>query len=148
MLRGRYHQTAEKPGASQELAPSLMQLVSCRPTHLCERLGNCHEYGMPSSHTQLMAFASVTYVLLVTRAPASNLAMGRLQRAFHIAQGTVLGLLSVAVAYSRIYLGYHSLSQVPLTSYLSSSAMPRMRSAPLCGIWAPLLKLLVNGCKH
>ena len=105
-----------------------MQLVSCRPTTFCERLGNCHEYGMPSSHTQLMAFACVTYMLLVTRAPASTLAAERLQRGFHLAQGAVLGLLTAAVAYSRIYLGYHSLSQVPLSSCFTLSAMQFMRS--------------------
>ena len=31
---------------------------------------------------------------------------------FHIAQGAGLGLLAVAVAYSRIFLGYHDVSQV------------------------------------
>lgn len=67
---------------------------------------------MPSSHTQLIFFASVTYMLLITRAPASSLPAVRWQRAFHIAQGTGLGLLAVAVAYSRIYLGYHTISQV------------------------------------
>ena len=108
-----------------------MLLVSCRPTNLCERLGNCHEYGMPSSHTQLMAFAFVTYMLLVTRAPASTLAAGRLQRGVHLAQGAVLGLLTVAVAYSRIYLGYHSLSQVPHISCSSPLAMQLMRAVLL-----------------
>ena len=107
--------------------PYLMLLVSCRPTDLCERLGNCNEYGMPSSHTQLMAFAFVTYMLLVTRAPASTVAVGRLQRGFHLAQGALLGLLTAAVAYSRIYLGYHSLSQVPLALRIPTSDMQLMR---------------------
>ena len=114
--------------SEQHTALYLMQIVSCRPTKFCERLGNCNENGMPSSHTQLMAFAFVTYMLLVTRAPASNIAAGRLQRGFHLAQGAVLGLLVMAVAYSRIYLGYHSLSQVPLVSHLYPSAMQLMHS--------------------
>ena len=126
-----HHQKAGKPGALQHTALYLMLLVSCRPANLCERLGNCHEYGMPSSHTQLMAFAFVMYMLLVTRAPASTLAAGRLQRGFHLAQGAVLGLLTAAVAYSRIYLGYHSLSQVPLVLRISTSAMQLMRSIPV-----------------
>ena len=127
-LTGRPHQKAGKPDALQHTVLYLMLLASCRPTNLCERLGNCHEYGMPSSHTQLMAFAFVTYMLLVTRAPASTLAAGRVQRGFHLVQGAVLGLLTAGVAYSRIYLGYHSLSQVPLISYSSPPAMQLMRS--------------------
>ena len=67
---------------------------------------------MPSSHTQLIFFAFVTYMLLITRTPASVLPAVRWQRAFHMAQGAGLGLLAVAVAYSRIYLGYHTISQV------------------------------------
>lgn len=127
-LTGRPHQKAGKPDALQHTVLYLMLLASCRPTNLCERLGNCHEYGMPSSHTQLMAFAFVTYMLLVTRAPASTLAAGRVQRGFHLVQGAVLGLLTAGVAYSRIYLGYHSLSQVLLISYSSPPAMQLMRS--------------------
>lgn len=86
--------------------------TTCRPASLCERLGNCHEYGMPSSHAQLIFFAWMTFMLLVTRTPASGLAPARWQRMFHIAQGAGLGLLAVAVAYSRIFLGYHDVSQV------------------------------------
>ena len=111
------------------MALYLMRLVTCRPTSFCERLGNCHEYGMPSSHTQLMAFTFVAYMLLVTRAPASTLAAGQLQRGFHLVQGALLGLLTAAVAYSRIYLGYHSLSQVPPVSHTSTSAKQLMRLA-------------------
>ena len=119
---------SSKPVALQNTGLGLMQRVPCRPASSCERLGNCREYGMPSSHTQLMAFAFVTYMLLITRAPASNLAAVRLQRGFHFAQGAVLGLLSGAVAYSRIYLGYHSLSQVPLVHHCCPSAIQLMRS--------------------
>jgi len=67
---------------------------------------------MPSSHTQLIFFAFVMYMLLITRTAASSLPAVRWQRPFHMAQGMGLGVLAVAVAYSRIYLGYHSISQV------------------------------------
>ena len=67
---------------------------------------------MPSSHAALIFFAAVTYMLLITRTPASSLPAVRWQRALHMAQGAALGLLAVAVAYSRIYLGYHTISQV------------------------------------
>ena len=146
-LTGRPHQKAGKPDALQHTVLYLMLLASCRPTNLCERLGNCHEYGMPSSHTQLMAFAFVTYMLLVTRAPASTLAAGRVQRGFHLVQGAVLGLLTAGVAYSRIYLGYHSLSQVP-PHFLFLSASHAAHALSACGVCAPLHKLLVDSCKH
>ena len=139
-LTAQRPQKAGKPGALQYTALYLMLLGSCRPADLCERLGNCHEYGMPSSHTQLMAFAFVLYMLLVTRAPASTLAAGRAQRGFQLAQGAVLGLLTAAVAYSRIYLGYHSPSQVPIVSYSSLPAMQLMRLVLM------LYKLLFTSC--
>ncbi len=78
---------------------------------------------MPSSHTQLIFFAFVTYMLLITRTPASSLPAVRWQRAFHMAQGAVLGLVAFAVAYSRIYLGYHTISQVRALATSTSEAV-------------------------
>ncbi|KAJ5638428.1 hypothetical protein N7528_000818 [Penicillium herquei] len=71
-------------------------------------------YGMPSSHSQFMAFFSVylTLFLLVRHTPAyatSYPFLGTLLRAF-----VTIGLLAVAagVAASRIYLNYHTTRQV------------------------------------
>ena len=57
---------------------------------------------MPSSHTQLMFFAFVTYLLLITRAPASTLPAARWQRTINFLQGAALAALSAAVACSRV----------------------------------------------
>ena len=63
--------------AASTVMPHHTLSITCRPASLCERLGNCHEYGMPSSHAQLIFFAWMTFMLLVTRTPASGLAPAR-----------------------------------------------------------------------
>eukprot|EP00884_Botryococcus_braunii_P005455 jgi/Botrbrau1/14910/Bobra.0018s0015.2 len=70
----------------------------------CHALEICHEFGMPSAHTQMMFFMFGLYILMVTRSPASH-------RYVHVAEGGVLGLMSCLVGYGRIYLGYHDLLQ-------------------------------------
>ena len=106
--------------------------MRCRPASVCERLGNCHEYGMPSSHTQLMFFAFVTYLLLITRAPASTLPAARWQRTIHFLQGAALAALSAAVACSRMYLGYHSVSQVRSANTLPIPKSCMCALKPMC----------------
>lgn len=71
-------------------------------------------YGMPSSHAQFMAFFSVylTLFLLFRHTPAyatSYPFLGTILRAF-----VIIVLLAVAsgVAYSRLYLNYHTSRQV------------------------------------
>ncbi|KAJ5107760.1 hypothetical protein N7456_004435 [Penicillium angulare] len=71
-------------------------------------------YGMPSSHAQFMAFFSVylTFFILFRHTPAyatSYPFLGTILRAF-----VTLVLLAVAggVAYSRLYLNYHTIRQV------------------------------------
>ena len=113
--------------------------MCCRPASLCERLGNCHEYGMPSSHTQLMFFAFVTYLLLITRVPASTLPAVRWQRTIHFLQGAALAALSAAVACSRVYLGYHSVSQVCTADTLPIPNSCMCALKPMCCL-QPLTK--------
>jgi dolichyldiphosphatase len=110
-----------------------------RPEATCAVLGNCHKHGMPSSHSAVMAFAATTCALLylrrrwqagsstqgTNRKAAGETAANKKSRAGSSASWgasvalavEVLELLAVmslaaAVAYGRMYLGYHSAAQV------------------------------------
>ena len=67
--------------------------------------GSHEEYGMPSNHSQLMAFVSTfasMYLVARVRAPR-----------FEVAGWVILGVVSSGlVAYSRVYLWYHTTEQV------------------------------------
>lgn len=95
-------------------------LRQTRPLAGCERLGNCMKHGMPSSHAQLMFFVWAMHALLVFRRRPRSRAQSLLQ----IAESLFLGVVSVAVAGGRVYLGYHDISQVcsSLTACSSSSS--------------------------
>ena len=87
-------------------------LRQARPAARCQLLGTCHSHGMPSSHTQLMFFAWALHALFAycgARAPGRAAAPERLA---HAAETLFLGLTSCAVAYARVYLGYHDAWQV------------------------------------
>lgn len=104
-----------------------------RPSAMCALLGNCHTHGMPSSHSAVMAFAATTCLFLfrhrqsarqhpqTAAAAPTNAASGgstskswaaRLTRAVELFEIQLLVLLTTAVAYGRVYLGYHSPVQV------------------------------------
>ena len=72
----------------------------------CEALEMCDSNGWPSSHSQYMCFFSIYVTLLATR----RLHFGdELRRVF-------IALLpwpfALTVMYSRVYLGYHTVSQI------------------------------------
>ncbi len=93
-------------------------------------LGTCRSYGSPSSHTQCMFFALAMYAglqLMSTkgRDPDAGSAVLdddsvrrrlKLRRAVGLVIGAVetvcLAAASAAVAWSRVYLTYHSVDQV------------------------------------
>ena len=85
--------------------------VTCR----CQVLGVCETYGMPSTHTQVIAYLFGVHFMTV--------AMQRAQitssiPTFRILQGRLefMALLTsvLLTGYARVYLGYHTLLQVCL----------------------------------
>ena len=68
--------------------------------------GSFEEFGMPSNHAQFMAFLGVfASLFLAVRTTGASV----LER---IILGVLAHILILSVAYSRVYLGYHSLKQV------------------------------------
>jgi len=82
----------------------------------CASLGNCHKFGMPSSHAQVMAFASSTALLVHLHRrrlrSKSQKHRGQLSHPFEILEIVALFTISVLDACSRVYLGYHTTIQV------------------------------------
>jgi len=73
----------------------------------------CDTYGMPSSHTQAIAYCLAAYIvsrLWFSRSRQTS----HLQRMLTTAEGTGLGVLMVTVGYARVYLGYHTPLQVAM----------------------------------
>lgn len=91
------------------ISKALKQLIKQqRPAATCEQLGLCDEMGMPSNHSQIMAFAYVTMLLLLP-------ALRKRQQQHWLLDSLELVWYTAAtagVAWSRMYLGYHDLQQV------------------------------------
>ena len=69
------------------------------------------QYGMPSSHSQFMFFVA-GYIVFFVMFRLNHQGSSRLSKfAWFLATMASLGLAGT-VAYGRVYLGYHSLSQV------------------------------------
>ncbi|PHH71815.1 hypothetical protein CDD82_6325 [Ophiocordyceps australis] len=66
-------------------------------------------YGMPSSHAQFLAFWAAQLVLFVVFRHQPRQRAARWQRGL---TSVAAVLLAAAVAWSRVYLGYHSPAQV------------------------------------
>jgi membrane-associated phospholipid phosphatase len=109
--------------ANEALARLLKRaLKHPRPAATCARLNLCHSHGMPSSHTQMMAFLLALSACLalyrrrrlkpeltaLKATPAKELARSLLAAAELLA----LAGATVVVGASRVYLGYHSPDQV------------------------------------
>ncbi len=109
--------------ANEALARLLKKVLKHpRPAATCARLQLCHSHGMPSSHTQMMAFVlalSACLALYRRRWLKPELTALKATRAKEAARAALAGaeLLALAgatavVAASRVYLGYHSPDQV------------------------------------
>jgi dolichyldiphosphatase len=88
-----------------------------RPPHpFPQHHDNVPAFGMPSDHSQFCGFAASYITLWLTFARASRAASrGRVAAAGRTATACcaiVAWLACGAVAWSRVYLGYHSVSQV------------------------------------
>ncbi|PNW82067.1 hypothetical protein CHLRE_06g272400v5 [Chlamydomonas reinhardtii] len=84
-------------------------LAHPRPPATCAKLDLCDEFGMPSSHTQCIAFAFAVHALLCARGFALKSLSTRLVEGF---ESIALLVATAMVATSRVYLGYHELEQV------------------------------------
>lgn len=107
-----------------------------RPTHvLCQELSTCHSYGMPSTHSQFMFFcasyatfystAAATAAMMTTKttttrtttAKNNNNSKASFEERRLLSYQTrvelwLLWIMALTVAYARVSLGYHSISQV------------------------------------
>ena len=96
---------AANAGLAKLLKASIRQQ---RPSATCALLGVCETYGMPSNHATMMSFAAVQWVLWHSRARQSSTS-GAIWLGLDV---LVFGILVFLVSYARVYLGYHSVSQV------------------------------------
>ena len=96
---------AANAGLAKLLKASIRQQ---RPSATCALLGVCETYGMPSNHATMMSFAAVQWVLWHSRARQRSTA-GTFWLGLDV---LVFSLLVLLVSYARVYLGYHSASQV------------------------------------
>lgn len=80
-----------------------------RPPEKCEALDLCHSHGMPSSHTQCMFFYLVFCTWFSLRRFNQHESFTKFWSALEL---LALAALSVLVAVSRVYLGYHFSHQV------------------------------------
>lgn len=85
-----------------------------RPPLACETLWACSP-GLPSSHTQLMAFATTVRAGLLARFFAQKHSWSIMLGSLEL---VLLFLGSAAVAYSRVFLGYHTAEQVWVAAVL------------------------------
>lgn len=84
-------------------------LRHARPVEFCATLNVCDSYGMPSSHTQCAFFAVAVHAYLAGRYWQFKSSGTRTIEALEV---LALSAAAVAVAYSRVYLGYHATDQV------------------------------------
>nr|ACO11104.1 Dolichyldiphosphatase 1 [Caligus rogercresseyi] len=68
------------------------------------------EYGMPSSHSQFMCFAYFYFILFITFRVRHK--FEALEMCWKGLSVLGLGVLTLLVSYGRLYLQYHTLSQV------------------------------------
>jgi dolichyldiphosphatase len=85
-----------------------------RPQATCHALGKCASFGMPSSHAQTVAFAfGAALVVQARRRGLRKTGVGEMGALlFEIFEIVALGLIAAVVCVARVYLGYHSASQV------------------------------------
>ncbi|XP_071948280.1 dolichyldiphosphatase 1-like [Antedon mediterranea] len=70
------------------------------------------EYGMPSSHAQFMAFFAIYVVLFICIRLHQPSSYSFIDNIWRIIIGVGVVFLAVIVSYSRVYLQYHTTSQV------------------------------------
>ena len=100
-----------------------------RPRENCEALGTCGEFGLPSTHASFMAYVAAAAALELfaaaadadddddgprrkRRAPGHGPRRRKPPPAARWVVSGGLAALAAAVAWSRVYLGYHSAEQV------------------------------------
>ncbi|GLI70326.1 hypothetical protein VaNZ11_015281 [Volvox africanus] len=89
-----------------------------RPIATCTKLDICDSFGMPSSHTQCIAFAFMLHLLLHLRGWGGKSLGTRLIGTCEVVGLAVAALLT---AFSRVYLGYHSIDQVVIGGLLGGA---------------------------
>ncbi|GLC40952.1 hypothetical protein PLESTB_000963100 [Pleodorina starrii] len=89
-----------------------------RPTATCAKLDLCDSFGMPSSHTQCIAFAFALHLLLCLRGWGGKSLGTRLVEACEV---LALAVATALTAASRVYLGYHSPDQVAAGALLGAA---------------------------
>ena len=74
----------------------------------CEILGKCESYGMPSSHTQVVAYVLGIYIAFRLKSKGSP---QKFITVIHAAESIALAALTLVVGYARVHLGYHTAFQ-------------------------------------
>lgn len=89
-----------------------------RPIQSSKRSGKFSKYGMPSDHSQMMFYCSTFYILLIVFRfywKTFNRLNQIIGKSIMIIIATVSAIL---VAYSRIYLEYHTYEQVMVGAFI------------------------------
>ncbi|KAI3474013.1 hypothetical protein Pfo_028801, partial [Paulownia fortunei] len=90
----------------------------------------CDSHGWPSSHSQYMFFFAVYFTLL------TNYRIGVLFRKQMWIVGLVMWPLAVLTMYSRVYLGYHTVTQVFAGGGVGGGVGRRVGSKETCVLQA------------
>ena len=83
-----------------------------RPSASCAILGICDEFGLPSSHSQILSFSLVLVLCFNFR--AAQVRTMHFNHAILTLEAIGMFVLSALTGYARVYLGYHSVFQVLL----------------------------------
>mmetsp|Transcript_36370 Transcript_36370/g.65067 ORF Transcript_36370/g.65067 Transcript_36370/m.65067 type:complete len:232 (-) Transcript_36370:42-737(-) len=94
--------------ANQIISVSLKEIIQESRPRSCQAVQACKSFGMPSSHSQCISFVTAIYIMIILDRPAES-ALGR---AVQRMQGAALVVACGLVAWSRVYLGYHTTMQV------------------------------------
>lgn len=100
-----------------------------RPEASCTALGNCHEHGMPSSHSQFMTFSCTIAILIFTRRyarvhhrhsppPKSEFTSSLIASPIYLLELSIFVTATILTCWARVYLGYHTVLQVVIGALL------------------------------
>lgn len=91
-----------------------------RPSQTSSRTGNFSKYGMPSDHSQIMFYASSFLVLLIFYRCYYKTNSRLYQILVKSTLAAIAIISAVLVAFSRVYLEYHTIEQVLVGAVLGT----------------------------
>ncbi len=116
-----------------------------RPPATCAKLDLCDSFGMPSSHTQCIAFALTLHLMLFARNLGTKSLGTRLVEGCEV---LALAVATLLTATSRVYLGYHSVDQVIVGGLLGAVFGTACFAALGSGVWEGVGRTRLGALLH